>query len=173
MRACFMRLQWEDLAGRKCQRLRSPGATSTGLLVQKLDVGASRKKSRQSQKTAAQVFLSFWLGFSKPKESKILAALNRLLLLSPASNNSRQCGLSRLILDLNWEVIGRLKEGLLAKRRLLAVDFVHVKCQKASMLSDFWQAFFQQSSCRTDQVVGSPFLEVFKIQLNKARDDLI
>jgi len=169
-----MRLQWEDLAGRKCQRLCSPGATSTGLLIQKLDIEAGRKKIKIVTKDCSTLLLSFWPGFSKPRGSKCLAVLNRLLLLSPASNNSFQHGLSRLILYLNWEITGRLQEGgLLAKRRLPVVDFAHVKSQKESVLNDFWQAFFQPASCRTDQIVESPFLEAFKTQLDKAVADQI
>lgn len=122
MRACFMRLQREDLAEGKYHRLHSPGAISTGLLIRTL--GQVGKKWRPLQRNNALYFfffffLSFWTGFFKPKGSKSPAVLNVLLLLSPASNNSLQHGLSRLILDLNWEVTGRLQEGgLLAKQSL-------------------------------------------------------
>lgn len=136
-----MRLQREDLAGRKCQHLPSPGATSAALLIQKPDIGASRKKPRLTQKTAARGYCHFGQAFPSPRGAR--AVLNGLLSLSPASNNSLQHGLSRLILDLNWEVTGRLQEGgLLAKRRLSAMDFVHIKCQKECV----WMTFGKPSS---------------------------
>lgn len=116
----------ETAAGRLGWRKISPSAFSRGNKhwLAHTNTGASRKKMKTITKKQCTLFyffffLSFWTGFFKPKGSKSPAVLNVLLLLSPASNNSLQHGLSRLILDLNWEVTGRLQEGgLLAKQSL-------------------------------------------------------